>query len=99
MSGRFMKLREGQYTLVVPNGHGPAGVHRQAGDIQVDHRGGSVSFDVPAEERVYFWWRGPSEPPGLRIVGSDERVRRWGAGAQEPKRTREEKWPRIMDRA
>lgn len=64
-----MKLRAGRYTLMVPNGHGPAGVHRQVGDIQLDHHGGSVAFDVPAEERVYFWWRGPSEPSGLRIVG------------------------------
>lgn len=69
MSGRFMELRAGRYTLMVPNGHGPAGIHREGTDITVDHRGGTVSFEVPAEERVYFWWRGPSEPSGLRIIG------------------------------
>lgn len=69
MSGRFMELGAGRYTLMVPNGHGPAGIHREGRDVQVDHRGGSVSFEVPAEERVYFWWRGPSEPSGLRIIG------------------------------
>lgn len=69
MSGRFMKLRAGRYTLMVPDGHGPAGVHRGDDDIQLDHHGGSVSFEVSADERVYFWWRGPSEPAGLRIIG------------------------------
>lgn len=69
MSGRFMKLRAGRYTLMVPSGHGPAGVHREASDIRLDRRGGRASFEVPTDERVYFWWRGPTEPPGIRIVG------------------------------
>lgn len=70
MSGRFMKLRAGQYMLTVPNGVGPAGVHRARGeDVQVDRHGGQVAFEVPREQRVYFWWRGPREPAGLRIVG------------------------------
>ena len=69
MSGRYMRLRPGRYTLRVPSGHGPAGVHREQGGIRLDLRGGQVAFEVPAEERVYFWWRGPSEPPGIGIVG------------------------------
>lgn len=76
MSGRFMRLRPGQYMLNVPNGHGPAGVHRmQGGEVQVDRDGGRVTFDVPSEQRVYFWWRGPREPSGLRIVGPDSLTR------------------------
>lgn len=70
MSGRFMKLRAGQYMLTVPRGGGPAGVHRATGeDIHLDRHGGQVAFEVPAEQQVYFWWRGPREPAGLRIVG------------------------------
>jgi hypothetical protein len=69
MSGRHMKLRAGKYVLVVPSGHGPAGVHRVADDIRVGWQGGREAFEVPADERVYFWWRGPSEPPGMRLVG------------------------------
>lgn len=70
MSGRYMKLRPGQYMLTVPRGNGPAGVHRpEGGDVAVDHQGGQVSFEVPGQEQVYFWWRGPREPQGLRIVG------------------------------
>lgn len=70
MSGRFMKLRPGRYMLTVPRGHGPAGVHRTDGEeVQVDRHGGQVPFEVPAEQRVYFWWRGRREPTGLRIVG------------------------------
>lgn len=69
MSGRYMKLPAGRYTLMVPSGQGPAGVHRENGDVLLDRRGGRTSFEVPADERVYFWWRGPTEPPGIRIVG------------------------------
>lgn len=78
MSGRYMKLRPGQYMLTVPKGVGPAGVHRPSGaDVHVDRHGGQVAFDVPQDQRVYFWWRGPREPAGLRIVGPsrDERAR------------------------
>lgn len=72
MSGRYMKLRPGRYMLAVPKGEGPAGVHRPAsGDIRVDYTGGRIPFEVPAEERVFFWWRGPSEPQGIRIVGPE----------------------------
>lgn len=70
MSGRYMKLCPGQYMLTVPKGNGPAGVHRgEGGDVTVDRHGGQASFEVPDEERVYFWWRGPREPQGLRIIG------------------------------
>ncbi len=68
MSGRFMKLGAGRYMLTVIEGRGPAGVHREDGDVNLDRRGGSVSFEVPDDERVYFWWRGRSRP-GLRVVG------------------------------
>lgn len=73
MSGRYMELPAGRYTLMVPSGDGPAGVHRENGDVRVDRRGGRTSFEVPTDERVYFWWRGPTEPPGIRIVGSAPR--------------------------
>lgn len=70
MSGRFMKLRAGRYMLSVPSGGGPAGVHRLKGEeVHVDRHGGQVTFEVPADQQVYFWWRGPREPAGLRIVG------------------------------
>ncbi len=70
MSGRFMKLNAGRYVLSVPLGNGPAGVHRAEGsDIAVDRHGGEITFNVGAEERVYFWWRGPSAPAGLRVMG------------------------------
>lgn len=75
MSGRFMKLRAGRYMLMVPSGHGPAGVHREESDIRLDRRGGRASFEIPTDERVYFWWRGPTEPPGIRIVGHAPTVR------------------------
>lgn len=83
MSGRFMKLRAGRYMLTVPNGSGPAGVHRaRDGDIQLDRHGGQVSFEVPQDQRVYFWWRGPREPAGLRILGpsTGSRGERGGGG-------------------
>lgn len=70
MSGRYMKLNAGRYVLSVPQGRGPAGVHRAEGaDIAVDRHGGEISFDVRAEERVYFWWRGAAVPAGLRVMG------------------------------
>lgn len=77
MSGRFMRLRPGHYMLNVPRGYGPAGVHRAQGeDVQVDRHGGQAAFEVPAEQRVYFWWRGPLEPTGLRLVGPGSGGRR-----------------------
>lgn len=83
MSGRYMKLRAGQYMLTVPNGGGPAGVHRaREGDVHVDREGGQVAFEVPQDQQVYFWWRGPREPAGLRIVGPSTagRASRGGRG-------------------
>ena len=68
MSGRYMRLRPGRYLLTVGDGEGPAGIRRTSGrHVQVDRDGGRVPFRVPAEERVYFWWRGPSERPAVRI--------------------------------
>jgi hypothetical protein len=58
--------------LTVPKDRGPAGVHREHGDVNLDRRGGTVSFEVPSEERVYFWWRGAS-PPGLRALTQPSR--------------------------
>lgn len=70
MSGRYMKLNAGRYVLSVPRGRGPAGVHRAEGaDIALDRHGGELSFEVTAEERVYFWWRGPAAPAGLGVMG------------------------------
>lgn len=90
MSGRFLKLNAGRYTLSVPRGSGPAGVHRSiGGDIAVDRDGGDVAFDVSAEERVYFWWRGPSEPAGLRVLGPGP------ASRARPRTRRKERAERV----
>jgi hypothetical protein len=76
MSGRYLKLRPGRYVLSVPGGSGPAGVHRATGgEVAVDRHGGELIFEVPAEERVYFWWRGAHEPAGLELSGPGPRPR------------------------
>lgn len=98
MSGRYMKLPAGRYTLMVPSGHGPAGIHRENEDVQLDRRGGRTSFEVPADERVYFWWRGPTEPPGIRIVGPAARPSLAGERKQETRGSDRRRHPRSLER-
>lgn len=70
MSGRAMELSPGRYRLDVNPGVGPAGVKRTGGDgdVRVEARGGQVEFTVSRAEKVYFWWRGPEQPEGIRLL-------------------------------
>ncbi|HSH45382.1 MAG TPA: hypothetical protein VK966_05980 [Longimicrobiales bacterium] len=70
MSGRFVRLEPGRYTLAVSAGEGPAGVHRCEGEeVRVDVHGGRVDFVVADHEEAYYWWRGPGERAGVRLFG------------------------------
>lgn len=71
MSGRYVRLTPGRYTLAVDEGEGPAGLHRSNGktEIAVDIDGGRVDFIVAADEQAYYWWRGPEERTGVRLLG------------------------------
>jgi hypothetical protein len=72
MSGRYMRLRPGRYTLSVPAGEGPAGVRRpHRDDVRVDVDGGRTEFSIRRDEDVYFWWRGPRRRPGVRLMGAE----------------------------
>lgn len=87
MSGRYVRLTPGRYTLAVSEGEGPAGLHRrdEAGVI-VDVDGGRVDFTVRDDESAYYWWRGPRERPGVRLFGVSraepvmERAEAWQTG-------------------
>lgn len=71
MSGRSVRLGPGRYTLAVPSGHGPAGVQRDGEDgVRLNVDGGQVDFELDREEEVYFWWRGPVAPAGVRLLGA-----------------------------
>jgi hypothetical protein len=73
MGGRYVRLEPGRYTLAVASGDGPAGVQRNDGTgVHVDVDGGRAGFRVSDEERVYYWWRGPEERPGVRLLGVTE---------------------------
>lgn len=81
MSGQRMKLAPGRYTLQVSEGEGPAGVQRGNGsDVRVEIDGGRVEFTVAAREEVYYWWRGPRQRRGVRLLG----VQRASGRAREP---------------
>lgn len=68
MSGRYRHLRPGRYQLVVDGGEGPAGVRRPDGrDVVVGVEGGVQEFALNRSERVYYWWRGPARPSGVRL--------------------------------
>jgi hypothetical protein len=85
MGGRYVELEPGRYVLAVSSGEGPAGIQRDDGSsIRVDVTGGRADFEVEAEERVYYWWRGPEERPGVRLLGMT------GTGVDAP---RVEPWP------
>lgn len=73
MGGRYVRLGPGRYTLAVSTGDGPAGVQRADGTgVQVDVHGGRAGFRIDDAERVYYWWRGPTERPGVRLLGLTE---------------------------
>jgi hypothetical protein len=87
MSGRYVQLPPGRYTLAVDGGEGPAGVQREDGDgVRVDVDGGRIDFHIAGEEKVYVWWRGPTARPGVRLLGvrdgvhPEERVELWPTG-------------------
>lgn len=64
-----MRLSPGRYTLQVRRGDGPAGVQRgDGGDVRLEVDGGRATFTVVAFEDVYFWWRGPLERAGVRLL-------------------------------
>jgi hypothetical protein len=70
MGGQDVRLEPGRYTLAVDSGHGPAGVQRSDGSgVQVGVAGGRFVFEVEADEEVYYWWRGPAAPTGVRLMG------------------------------
>ena len=71
MSGRYVRLKPGRYTLSVEDGEGPAGLHRPNGrpEIVVDIQGGRVDVIVAEDEKAYYWWRGPRERRGVRLLG------------------------------
>ena len=71
MSGRYVRLTPGRYTLAVAEGEGPAGVQRSGdhGGVTVDIDGGRVDFTVGGAEEAFYWWRGPRERPGVRLFG------------------------------
>ncbi len=70
MGGIYVQLEPGRYTLAVSDGDGPAGVRRYDGSsVSVDIDGGRIDFRVDDEEEVFYWWRGPEERPGVRLVG------------------------------
>lgn len=89
MSGRYVRLTPGRYTLAVSEGEGPAGVHRGDGEpgVVVDIEGGRVDFSVRDDESAYYWWRGPRERPGVRL---------FGVTRAEPVRERSEAWSTDM---
>lgn len=69
MSGTYRHLAAGRYQLQVENGQGPAGIRRPDGrDVVVGIEGGSREFALDRGERVYYWWRGPSPRPGVRLM-------------------------------
>jgi hypothetical protein len=93
MSGRYVELDPGRYTLAVSRGDGPAGVHRSKGDdVVVGVAGGRADFHVDREgESVFYWWRGPEERPGVRLLGvtqGDPRPDAEPGGKEEPWPTR-----------
>lgn len=75
MSGRAMELSPGRYRLDVNPGVGPAGVRRTGGDgdVRVGETGGQVEFTVSRAEKVYFWWRGPEQPEGIRLLSPGQK--------------------------
>jgi hypothetical protein len=77
MSGTYRHLAPGRYQLVVDAGQGPAGVRRSdGGDIIVGVEGGRQSFSIPRDERVYYWWRGPTPRQGVRLASAAPPVER-----------------------
>lgn len=88
MSGRYVRLAPGRYTLSVAAGEGPAGLHRggEGEGVAVDIEGGRIDFTVSGDEDVYYWWRGPRERPGVRLFGVS-------SGDRVVEMERSEEWP------
>jgi hypothetical protein len=77
MSGTYRHLAPGRYQLVVDPGHGPAGVRRSSGeDVLLGVEGGRREFSLEADERVYYWWRGPAPREGVRLTNGPRREAR-----------------------
>jgi hypothetical protein len=89
MSGRHVTLAPGRYTLHVAEGAGPAGIRRGRGapDVVVGVGGGRVDFTVGSSERVFYWWRGPQVPPGVKLLGLAQTTRRRKGVLPWPKAT------------
>ena len=88
MSGRYVRLRPGRYTLHVSGGEGPAGIRRNDGrHLRVEVNGGRADFRVARDEEVFYWWRGPRERPGVRLLGVSGKNRSGGLS------TGGEQWP------
>jgi hypothetical protein len=77
MSGTYRHLAPGRYQLTVESGQGPAGIRRPDGrDVVVGVEGGTRSFALHTDERVYYWWRGPARRRGVRLTSEvAERIR------------------------
>lgn len=77
MSGTYRHLSVGRYYLEVERGRGPAGIRRPNGrNVVVGVEGGRREFALSGSERVYYWWRGPAPPTGVRLRGSASRERK-----------------------
>ena len=75
MSGTYRHLRPGRYHLAVDSGAGPAGIRRpMGGDVAVGVEGGVRRFAVEKDERVFYWWRGPAQRNGVRLVHDTARA-------------------------
>lgn len=71
MGGRYVSLEPGRYTLDVSEEEGPAGVRRKGeAHVRVPVSGGRVEFEVERTEEAYYWWRGPAQRPGVRLLGA-----------------------------
>lgn len=81
MSGTYRHLAAGRYQLEVETGQGPAGIRRPDGrDVVIGIEGGTREFTIDRNERVYYWWRGPSPRTGVRLRNERQRNERQREG-------------------
>jgi hypothetical protein len=72
MSGTYRHLGPGRYHLEVDSGQGPAGIRRPDGrDVVIGVEGGTRSFSLERDERIYYWWRGPRPRTGVRLMSEE----------------------------